>query len=147
MKIAILPGDGVGPEVTRAAVRVLKEVGEMFGISIDTDEYMIGADAIRGAGSPFPDTTAAGCLESDAVLLGAVGDPEFDHLKPNERPEIGLLRLRKTLGGFANLRPARAYPALIGSSPLRKEIFSGTDLLIVRELLGGLYFGEPRGTA
>ena len=147
MKIAVLPGDGIGPEVTKAAVSVLTEVADMFGIAVETAEYDIGGSAIRNFGSPFPEETATACLESDSVILGAVGDPAFDHLKPNERPEMGLLKLRKTLGGFANLRPARAYRALIDSSPLRKEIFDGTDLLIVRELLGGLYFGEPRGSS
>ena len=146
MKIAVLPGDGVGPEVTKAAVRILMEVGQVAGVPIETTEHKIGGVAIREAGSPFPKETATACLDSSAVLLGAVGDPAFDHLKPNERPEIGLLRLRKALGGFANLRPSKAYASLIGSSPLREEIFRGTDLLIVRELLGGLYFGEPRGT-
>jgi 3-isopropylmalate dehydrogenase len=146
MKIAVLPGDGIGPEVTKAAVRILTEVSQVAGIYIETTEHKIGGIAIREDGSPFPEETAAACLESDAVLLGAVGDPAFDHLKTNERPEIGLLRLRKTLGGFANLRPSKAFSALIGSSPLREEVFRGTDLLIVRELLGGLYFGEPRGS-
>ena len=146
IKIAILPGDGVGPEVTRSAIQVLTEVAEKAGFDVDTSEHLIGGAAIRETGSPFPEETAAACLASDAVLLGAVGDPSFDHLPPKERPEIGLLRLRQALGGFANLRPARSYPALINSSPLRKEVFQGTDLLIVRELLGGLYFGEPRGT-
>jgi len=146
MKIAVLPGDGIGPEVTWSAVRILTEVGETAGINIETTEHLIGGVAIRETGSPFPDVTAADCATSDAVLLGAVGDPAFDHLKPGERPEKGLLQLRKALGGFANLRPARAYAPLIGSSPLREEIFRETDLLIVRELLGGLYFGEPRGT-
>jgi 3-isopropylmalate dehydrogenase len=147
MKIAVLPGDGIGPEVTKAAVSVLTDVADMLGIAVETAEYDIGGTAIRNFGSPFPEETATACLESDSVILGAVGDPAFDHLKPIERPEMGLLRLRKTLGGFANLRPARAYRALIDSSPLRKEIFDGTDLLIVRELLGGLYFGEPRGSS
>jgi 3-isopropylmalate dehydrogenase len=146
MKIAVLPGDGIGPEVTRSAVRVLTNVCEAAGISLETAEFPIGGRAIRDFGSPFPNTTAAGCVASDAVLLGAVGDPAFDHLKPGERPEKGLLQLRKTLGGFANLRPAKAYPSLVDSSPLRQEVFRGTDLLIVRELLGGLYFGEPRGS-
>lgn len=145
MKITILPGDGVGVEVTREAVKVLKEAGSSFGFSVETDERLIGGSAIRETGSPFPDETRQACLESDAVLLGAVGSPEFDDLLPEKRPEIGLLQLRQALGGFANLRPARAFPMLIESSPLRREVFEGTDLLIVRELLGGLYFGEPRG--
>lgn len=146
MKIAILAGDGVGVEVTREAVRVLNEIAPPFGLKIEFSEHLIGGAAIREAGDPFPEETRAACVESDAVLLGAVGSPEYDGLPPNERPEIGLLRLRKALGGFANLRPARAFPALIGSSPLREEVFRGTDMMIVRELLGGLYFGEPRGT-
>jgi 3-isopropylmalate dehydrogenase len=145
MRITVLPGDGIGPEVTREAVRVLGEIGGVFGIRIDTEEYLVGGAAIREKGSPLPDNTIASCVESDAVLLGAVGSPDFDHLPPNERPEIGLLRLRQALGGFANLRPSKAIPALIDSSPLRREVFEGTDLLIIRELLGGLYFGEPRG--
>src|SRR3954467_6085078 len=147
MKIAVLPGDGVGPEVTKSAVRVLTEICEAASISLETSEHHIGGVGIRESGSPFPDATASACLESDAVLLGAVGDPAYDDLKPSERPEKGLLQLRKTLGGFANLRPAKACASLIGSSPLREEIFRGTDLLIVRELLGGLYFGEPRGNS
>lgn len=145
MKIAILPGDGVGTEVSREAVRVLTEISPQIGINFEFSEHLIGGAAIRESGSPFPDETAAACLASDAVMLGAVGSPEFDHLLPEKRPEMGLLQLRKALGGFANLRPARAYSSLINSSPLRSEIFAGTDMVIVRELLGGLYFGEPRG--
>jgi 3-isopropylmalate dehydrogenase len=145
MKLAILPGDGIGPEVTREAFQVLNEVGEVFEIPVETSEHLIGGAAIREIGAPLPDATLAACLECDAVLLGAVGAPEFDDLPSERRPEIGLLKLRQGLGGFANLRPSKAFPALIGSSPLRREIFEGTDLLIVRELLGGLYFGEPRG--
>ncbi|MGI8467512.1 MAG: 3-isopropylmalate dehydrogenase [Pyrinomonadaceae bacterium] len=145
MKITVLAGDGIGIEVTREAVSVLSEVSDVFGLKIEFDEQLIGGAAIHQTGSPFPEQTRASCLESDAVLLGAVGAPEFDELVPEQRPEIGLLQLRKTLGGFANLRPAKAFPALIDSSPLRRAIFEGTDLLIVRELLGGLYFGEPRG--
>ncbi|MEP6946048.1 MAG: 3-isopropylmalate dehydrogenase [Acidobacteriota bacterium] len=145
MKIAVLAGDGVGVEVTREAMRVLYHIGPLFGLEIDATEHLIGGAAIREAGTPFPAETREACLASDAVLLGAVGAPEFDHLLPDQRPEIGLLQLRQALGGFANLRPARAFPALIGSSPLREEVFAGTDLMIVRELLGGLYFGEPRG--
>ncbi len=144
MKITVLAGDGIGVEVTREAVKVLNAVAENFSLTIETDAQLIGGEAIHATGSPFPDATKNSCLAADAVLLGAVGSPEFDHLLPEKRPEIGLLNLRQTLGGFANLRPSKAIPALLDSSPLRREIFEGTDLLIVRELLGGLYFGQPR---
>lgn len=144
MKITILPGDGVGKEVTAEAVRVLEEVCSLFGAPLELGYGLIGGTAIREAGSPLPETTLRLCLAGDAVLLGAVGSPEFDHLPPSQRPEIGLLKLRQHLGGFANLRPSKAVPALLDSSPLRRDIFEGTDLLIVRELLGGLYYGEPR---
>ena len=145
MKICVLAGDGVGIEVCREAVNVLKAVAPAFGLEVEFSNHLIGGAAIKAVGDPFPEATRAACVESDAVLLGAVGSPEFDGLPPKERPEIGLLRLRQALGGFANLRPARAFPALIGSSPLREDVFRGTDMMIVRELLGGLYFGEPRG--
>jgi 3-isopropylmalate dehydrogenase len=144
MKITVLAGDGIGVEVTREAVKVLNAVAEVYNLEIETDDQLIGGAAIRETGSPFPVETIDSCLSADAVLLGAVGSPEFDHLLPENRPEIGLLNLRRTLGGFANLRPSKAIPALLNSSPLRREIFEGTDLLIVRELLGGLYFGQPR---
>ncbi len=145
MKICTLAGDGVGIEVTREALRVLNAVAPQFGLEIETTDHLIGGAAITAVGDPYPEETRAACVKSDAVLLGAVGSPEYDDLPPNQRPEIGLLRLRQSLGGFANLRPARAFPALIGSSPLREDVFRGTDMMIVRELLGGLYFGEPRG--
>ncbi len=145
MKIAILPGDGVGREVTVEAVKVLECVSELFGFNVEISEHEIGGAAIKSSGKPLPKETVEACLEADAVLLGAVGTPEFENLVPEKRPEKGLLDLRKHLGGFANLRPAVSLSALIDSSPLRSEIFSGTDLLIVRELLGGVYFGEPRG--
>jgi 3-isopropylmalate dehydrogenase len=145
MRITVLPGDGIGPEVTREAMKVLGGIADAYGITLELDEYPIGGVAIREQGAPFPDETRQACLASDAVFLGAVGSPEFDHLPPDRRPEKGLLQMRQALGGFANLRPAKAYPELIKSSPLREEVFAGTDLLIVRELLGGLYFGEPRG--
>ncbi len=145
MKITVLAGDGIGVEVSREAVKVLREVADIFGLKIETDSQLIGGAAIREKGSPLPEETRISCLASDACLLGAVGSPEFDDLLPEKRPEIGLLKLRQMLGGFANLRPSKAFPALIDSAPLKQEIIEGTDLLIVRELLGGLYFGEPRG--
>lgn len=145
MLITVLPGDGIGGEVTSQAIRVLTEVSSIFGVELKTQNALIGGTAIRETGHPFPDATRAACLEGKAVLLGSVGSPDFDHLPPDQRPEMGLLQLRKALGGFANLRPSRAVPALIDSSPLRREIFVGTDLVIVRELLGGLYYGQPRG--
>ncbi|HEX7297085.1 MAG TPA: 3-isopropylmalate dehydrogenase [Pyrinomonadaceae bacterium] len=144
-RITILPGDGIGPEVTGEAVRVLKTVATIGGYSFEFDEQPIGGNAIRSHGSPLPRITLDSCLSSDAVLLGAVGSPEYDHLPAQQRPEAGLLLLRRALGGFANLRPAMCYDAIASCSAIRSEISSGADILIVRELLGGLYFGEPRG--
>jgi 3-isopropylmalate dehydrogenase len=144
MRITILPGDGVGKEVTAQAMRVLEEVAAIYDIGFETETKLIGGAAIRAAGDPLPTETLSSCLGSDAVLLGAVGSPDFDDLPPSQRPEIGLLRLRQELGGFANLRPSKAIDSLLDSSPLRREVFEGTDLVIVRELLGGLYYGEPR---
>jgi 3-isopropylmalate dehydrogenase len=145
LRITILPGDGIGPEVTAEAVRVLQTVAGIHGYKFEFAEHAIGGVAIREFGSPLPRATLDACLASDAVLLGAVGAPEYDRLPPNQRPEAGLLLLRRALGGYANLRPAIAYAAIADCSPLRNEISSGADILFVRELLGGLYFGEPRG--
>ena len=144
LNIAILPGDGIGPEVTAEAVNILKAVGELGGHTFTFTEALIGGIAITETGSPLPDATLDLALSSDAVLLGAVGDNKFNALPPEKRPEAGLLRIRKELGGFANLRPSVAYPALAGSSPLKPEVTDGADILFVRELLGGLYFGTPR---
>ena len=144
LRIAVLAGDGIGPEVTREAVRVLKVVTESCGHELSLQEGLIGGVAITAKGTPLPQETIDVCLASEAVLLGAVGDNKFNHLAPNKRPEAGLLQIRQVLGGFANLRPAVAYPALADNSPLRAEITQGADILFVRELLGGLYFGEPR---
>lgn len=145
MKITLLPGDGIGPEVTTEAVRVLQAVAAIHRHKFEFAEKPIGGVAIKETGSPLPPLTLDACLASDAVLLGAVGSPEYDSLPTNKRPESGLLLLRRALGGFANLRPAISYDAISDRSPLRQEIAAGADILIVRELLGGLYFGEPRG--
>ena len=147
IKITVLPGDGIGPEVTSEAVRVIESVASAFGHVADLHFAVIGGEAIREFNNPLPEETLSACLSSQAVLLGAVGDPAFDDYPTNLRPEAGLLRLRRELGAFANLRPARLYPALADSSPLKPDVIKGTDILIVRELLGGLYFGEPRGIA
>jgi 3-isopropylmalate dehydrogenase len=144
-KITILPGDGVGPEVCREAVRILEAVGHFHRCEFRFDEHLIGGAAIRAAGTPLPDNTLDACLKSDAVFLGAVGTPDYDHLAPHKRPEAGLLRLRTALGGFANLRPARAFPSIAGCSPLKSALLENVDILFVRELLGGLYFAQPRG--
>jgi 3-isopropylmalate dehydrogenase len=145
LTIALLPGDGIGPEVIGQAYRVLQIVGDAFGHDFDAHELPIGGAALRTRGVALPPETLDGCLASDAVLLGAVGDPAFDHLEPGKRPESALLALRTALGGFANLRPAHTDPALIAATPYRPERVAGADVLIVRELLGGLYFGQPRG--
>ena len=142
--VTCLPGDGIGPEVTSQAILVLKEVAGGFGHELKLDEKEIGGAALEKFGNPLPDSTIQSCLSSQAVLLGAVGSPAFDHNPRELRPEAGLLRLRQELGAFANLRPAVFYPVLAACSPLREEVVKGTDILIVRELLGGLYFGQPR---
>lgn len=144
LRVTCLPGDGIGPEVTSQAICVLEEVTTGFGHDLELDEKEIGGVALEKFGNPLPDSTLQACLASQAVLLGAVGSPAFDHNPRELRPEAGLLRLRRELGAFANLRPAVFYPCLAACSPLREEIVQGTDILIVRELLGGLYFGEPR---
>ena len=145
LRITTLPGDGVGPEVTVEAVRVLRAVAEGYGHEFTFDEQPVGGEAIRRTGTPLPRATLDSCLASDAVLLGAVGSPEYEDLPPGERPEAGLLTLRRALGAYANLRPVVCHEALADCTPLRPEMVAGVDILIVRELLGGLYFGEPRG--
>jgi 3-isopropylmalate dehydrogenase len=144
LRIVVLPGDGIGPEVTQQAVLVLQAISDVCGYEFRFEHHRIGGIAIEQDGSPLPEKTLAACLESDAVLLGAVGARKFDGLTGEKRPEAGLLALRQALGGFANLRPVKAYEAIADCSPLREDVTRGADILIVRELLGGLYFGEPR---
>jgi 3-isopropylmalate dehydrogenase len=144
LKILVTAGDGIGPEVTNEAVAVLEQVAQAGGHTIALDHKRIGGVAIVADGTPLPADTLAAALSSDAVLLGAVGGNEFNSLPPDKRPEAGLLQIRSALGGFANLRPAFAFKELAVNSPLRPEIVDGADILFVRELLGGLYFGQPR---
>jgi 3-isopropylmalate dehydrogenase len=145
LNVLIVPGDGIGTEVTREAVRVLEHVCRKFNHKLNQREALLGGIAIHKTGSPFPDETAKLAVEADATLMGAVGLPEFDNVAPEQRPEKGLLGIRQTMGVYANLRPVRAYKALIQSSPLKNELVEGTDMIIVRELTGGLYYGTPRG--
>ncbi|EIJ79076.1 3-isopropylmalate dehydrogenase [Bacillus methanolicus PB1] len=142
-KIAVLPGDGIGKEVTSGAIQILQTVGERFGNQFQFSYGKIGGEAYDATGSPLPEETVALCKESDAVLLGAVGGPKWDHLPAHLRPEQGLLKIRKELHLYANLRPTTFYKSLSDSSPLRPEVIEDVDLLMVRELTGGLYFGKP----
>src|SRR5580658_8957219 len=144
LNLTILPGDGIGPEVTEQAVLVLQAIADAFGHQLQLQRKNIGGAALSAVNDPLPADTIQACLSSTAVLLGAVGSPAFDHYPQHLRPEAGLLRLRRELGAYANLRPAICFPALEDCSPLRAELVRGTDIMIVRELLGGLYFGEPR---
>ena len=144
LKILILAGDGIGPEVTAEALRVLRTVAAHGDHEFRFDNALIGGVAIDAHGTPLPEQTRERALAADAVFLGAVGNNKFNTLPPAERPEAGLLAIRSALGGFANLRPAFAHPVLAHNSPLRPEVLAGVDILFVRELLGGLYFGQPR---
>jgi 3-isopropylmalate dehydrogenase len=145
LRIVSLAGDGIGPEVSREALRVVDLGVKQAGRKLEVIEMPMGGIAIDQTGEPFPAKTREACLGADAVLLGAVGGPKWDVLSPEKRPEKGLLGLREALGVYANLRPVKARKALLASSPLRPEIIDGTDLIVVRELLGDLYFGKPRG--
>jgi len=145
LKLLILPGDGIGTEVTCEGVKVLNQVASKFGHKLSLSEGLLGGVAIHKTGTPLPQETIDLALEADATLMGAVGLPEFDNVAPEKRPERGLLGIRKVLGVYANLRPVRSYKALLDSSPLKKELVDGTDMIIVRELNGGLYYGTPRG--
>ncbi len=145
LNVLVLPGDGIGVEVTREAVRVLEHVGRRFGHQLRLTEGLLGAVAIHQTGRPLPEETARLARAADAILLGAVGLPEFDSAPPERRPERGLLDLRKALGLYANLRPVVAYESLLGASPLKDAVVRGADMIIVRELTGGIYYGTPRG--
>lgn len=142
--VAVLPGDGVGPEVVAEGVKVLEAIGASFGHSFELGYGIVGGNAIDQCGEPLPKGTLDLCLKSDAVLLGAVGGPKWDDPKAKVRPEDGLLALRKKLRLFANLRPVKVYSSLINSSPVKPSVLAGVDLIIVRELTGGLYFGRPK---
>ena len=144
LTITILPGDGIGPEVVAEALKTLDAVASKFGHESDTTPYPFGSAGYDAAGKGFPDETRDACMSAPAIFLGAVGDPKHDHLPPNERPELALLELRRLIESFANLRPVISQ-FVSPTSPFKPETLEGVDLLIVRELTGGLYFGEPRG--
>jgi 3-isopropylmalate dehydrogenase len=144
MKIAVLPGDGIGPEIMQQALRVLQTL-KNDGLSIEWEQGAIGGAGYDTAGDPLPSQTVTLTKNADAVLLGAVGGPKYDSLPRAMRPEQGLLRIRKELGLFANLRPAVVFPELAAASSLKSELVEGLDLMILRELTGDIYFGQPRG--
>ncbi len=144
-RIAVLPGDHVGPEVMKEGIKILHRAGELFDLQFELREGLVGGAAIDATGDPLPDETLTLCNESDAVLFGSVGGPEWDEIPPDKRPERGLLRLRQALDLYANLRPAKLYSALVDASSLKPEVVAGIDLLVVRELVSGIYYGTPRG--
>ena len=144
--IAVLPGDGIGPEIIAQAVNVLDAVAARFGHQFDYQYAEIGACAIDSCGDPYPEKTHATCMGADAILFGSIGDPKYDNDPTAKvRPEQGLLRMRKSLGLYANIRPVKPYDSLLDASPLKNEVVAGSDFIVVRELTGGIYFGEPRG--
>ncbi len=146
LKIAVLSGDGIGPEIVKQALEVTQTVCRKMGHQLEYQEGLIGACAIDAVGNPYPQETHELCMQSDAVLFGAIGDPKYDN-NPNAkvRPEQGLLKMRKELGLYANIRPVATFPSLVHKSPLKEEIVKGADFICIRELTGGLYFGRPQG--
>jgi len=145
LNVLVLPGDGIGTEVTREAVRVLRHVAAKWKHHLKVTEGLLGGVAIHKTGTPLPPETERLAVDADATLMGAVGLPEFDNVPPDQRPEKGLLGIRKALGVYANLRPVKAHASLLDSSPLKNHLVEGTDMIIVRELTGGIYYGTPRG--
>ena len=145
MRVAVLPGDGIGPEVVAPAAEVLRKAAALAGMDVTLVWEVVGGRAIDERGNPLPDATLKLCHDSDAILFGAVGGPRWDHVDPNIRPEAGLLRLRQALDLFANLRPAKLFSALADASPLKREVVDGLDIVILRELTGDIYYGQPRG--
>jgi 3-isopropylmalate dehydrogenase len=144
-RIAVLSGDGIGPEVTAEAVKVLKTVAKHAGVSLEFEQGLVGGCAIDATGSPLPPATLDLCRKANAIMFGSVGGPKWDNAPQEEKPERGLLAIRKELDLYANLRPAKTFPMLVDSSPLKRSVVEGTDLMVIRELTGGLYYGEPRG--
>jgi 3-isopropylmalate dehydrogenase len=144
-KVAVLPGDGIGPEIVKQAVKVIESVCKVFDVEVECRFGLIGGSAIDRCGEPFPEETKELVLSCDAVLLGAVGGPQWEHLDFSKKPERGLLKLRKLLNTFANLRPAKMYDELVEASTLKEEVVKGVDIVVVRELTGGIYFGIPKG--
>ena len=144
-RIAVLPGDGIGKEVTAEALKVLKAVAGHAGASLEFEEALVGGGAIDATGTPLPPATLALCQKAHAIMFGSVGGPKWDGLPQEQKPERGLLALRKELDLYANLRPAKTFPMLVDTSPLKRSVVEGTDIMVIRELTGGLYFGEPRG--
>jgi 3-isopropylmalate dehydrogenase len=145
IKLTLLPGDGIGPEIMESAVKLINQVAERYNISVSYINKLIGGASIDKYGVPLTDDTIEACYQADAVLLGAVGGPQWEDLAHQLKPEAGLLKLRKSLSLYANLRPAKIYPAFLEASSLKADILRGTDFIVVRELTGGIYFGEPRG--